>query len=328
MPKTKTSKKRRPKGPPAIDRVAQRIIDLMAEGNLPPWSRPWSGGVKPFPVNAEGAAYRGINVFVLDMIADVEGFDDPRWVTFRKVQQLGGHIRRGQRGARIVFWKLLQSPDDDSYEPPPRRIISGSYTVFNWQQCGGLFHIPPPALPLPPDDPSSAAEELVTPYLSSQGPELRFTDSRDRVSYSSANDRIVIPSPGRFDSIGDYYSTLFHEVAHSTGHATRLDRSNFSENIFSSHDYGVEELVAEMAASLLRRHAEMAASLLRRHAGINVDPIENASASYMSDWLRTISEDRSMVWTAAQRAQSAVDHVLRFRDTAEADIEAPEAAVA
>ena len=125
----------------------EKFVALMENGELPPWTQPWKGGGRMgAPRNADGRPYRGINVFALAVTAMAKGYDDPVWLTYRAAQKRGGHVRKGEKGTQVVFWKtllvdqetgeLVKETDSDAATKDVRRIpYARTYTVFNRQQC-------------------------------------------------------------------------------------------------------------------------------------------------------------------------------------------------
>jgi antirestriction protein ArdC len=121
---------------------------------------------------------------------------------------------------------------------------------------------------------------------------------KGRASYSPVEDRVFMPDAGMFNSPESYYSTLFHELTHATGHASRLARKEVMEpNSFGSDPYSREELVAEMGAAFLAGHG-----------GIESQVLE-PSASYIQEWLSRLKDDRKLVVHAAAQAQRACDFI-------------------
>lgn len=287
----------KPSRPDICTEIANRIAELLERG-IAPWRRPWSGG-SWLPTNAlTGKAYRGINVFALIAEQTRAGYTDARWLTYKQAMKLGGHVRKGEKGTRLVLWKPTKRKvaSDNGEESTRRSVYMSSFTVFNVEQCEGLEL---PELAPREHNPVAAADELVAAYLAS-GPALRHCGGE--AYYQAAVDRVTLPPMSAFDSVAEYYSTLFHELGHSTGHATRLNRD--LSGLFGDHSYSKEELVAEFTAAFLCGLA-----------GVDNDATLENSAAYMKGWAAKLREEPKVLLWASSRAQKAVDFIV----TAEAE---------
>ncbi len=272
------------------ERVTASIIERL-EAGVVPWRQPWrnvAGG--NVPRNALTARpYSGIN----RIVTSIAGYGDPRWLTYKQAQGLGGNVRRGQHGTPIVIWKPLDPREDD--ESTRYRGFYGNYTVFNVAQCSGLG-----LSALDVDDgqgfePLAVAEAVLDGY---DGPTLDH-EGGSRAYYSPSADAVHLPARSAFVDADAYYTTAFHELAHSTGHRSRLARESSAEAApFGSPVYSREELVAEFTAAFLSQHA-----------GIDGTTVER-SASYVAAWLGVLKADRRMAVTAASHAQRAADLIL------------------
>ncbi len=286
MPRKATTTTR----PDAYAAVTDRIIAALDRGTVP-WRRPWrSRGLR----NAiSGRSYRGINLLLLGLTALEGGFDDPRWLTYRQAQVKGGHVRRGEQGTQIVLWKWIERSDSDTGEPQQHYPLLRLFTVFNVTQCEDL------ALPAydggEPQDPLAEAEAIVASYAS--GPPV--VHDADSAYYIPSRDEVHLPPRESFRGAHGYYATLFHELAHSTGHQSRLNREGYQSSArFGSETYSREELVAEFAAAFLGQEA-----------GTDPSRVEQ-SAAYIASWLKALRDDRRLVVVAAGQAQRAADHIL------------------
>ncbi|QDU80744.1 DNA primase TraC [Polystyrenella longa] len=283
--------------------ITDQILALLDRGTVP-WQNPIRRGTgNGWPKNlTNNKQYRGINVFLLAMQAWDQGFGSDYWLTFRQAKAKGGSVRKGEQSSLVTFWKLVQSKEKETNEKITLPVLR-HYNVFNVEQCEGIK---------PPDEPESSAEaniftpieqaeQLVSGYA--DGPEISTGSSK--ACYHPASDRVSIPSPERFTEAEEYYSTLFHELVHSTGHFKRLARGfNQGQSVsFGSPDYSKEELVAEMGAAFLNATA-----------GISVPTIEQ-SAAYIDNWKKNIKGDKRLVVSAAGAAQRGVDWILGERPT-------------
>lgn len=278
------------------EQVTGRVIEALERGTVP-WRRPWStAGILPTSANT-GRPYRGINTWLLSLTAYAEGYGSPYWLTYRQAKTFGGNVKRGEHGTAIIFWKRFETTDRETGEPKTVPLMR-TYTVFNLDQTENVT-MPKrfaPAEALEPIEPGAAVAAVLAGYV--DGPSVRHA-AQDRAYYSPADDVITLPALEQWSSAEDYACTLFHELAHSTGHASRLDR--FADGgepaHFGSAQYAREELVAEMAAAML--------------AAVNgVECETEQSAAYVASWLRALENDHGLVIRAAQYAQKAVDRIL------------------
>jgi len=282
--------------------VTDRIIASLKDGIIP-WEKPWkaptfAGG--SFPRNfVTGKPYRGVNVFLLWGTR----FSSPLWLTFKQALELGGNVRKGEKGSQIVFYKQLSSRKvktddapvikDGSKEDDRAPFILTYYTVFNVEQCDGLTIPsvePTPALPVDADD---TCEAIVSGWAGR--PTIRTEEVNEgRAYYRPATDSVHLPARFRFIDTAHYYATLFHELVHSTGHESRLARkfgSSFGDELYSK-----EELVAETGAAFLCAVA-----------GIATKHTEQNTAAYIQNWISKLEQDNRMIVQAAASAQRAVD---------------------
>jgi antirestriction protein ArdC len=283
----------------AYDVITDRILDLLDNGVIP-WRKPWAGGAAGFPKNgASKKDYRGINVFMLA----AAGYSSPAWFTYRQALALGGQVRKGEKGFPVVFWKLLDRAAADADDAgaagssKARKIpVLRYYTVFNAEQIEGL-PADLAALPAPVAHHNPIEEAAAIVAAMPNPPSM--CNGGGRAFYSPSLDSVTVPNLDQFQHAQEYYSVTFHELAHSTMHASRLNRrDNMKNAAFGSGDYGREELLAEFAAAFLCGAA-----------GIVPATVQN-SAAYIASWRATIKADRKIVVMAAAQAQKAADYIL------------------
>jgi antirestriction protein ArdC len=267
--------------------VTDRIVAQLEAGVIP-WQKPWNSA-SGLPVSlSTGKPYRGVNVLLLGLAP----YADPRWGTYRAILNAGGQVRKGQKGTQIILWKPVarETKNEAGEAEESRYMLLRQYTVFNAEQADGL-----PELPTIGTREHTADEEceaIVKGYK--MGPAIHH--GGDRACYSPSADNVRMPAPEDFDTSADYYQTLFHELIHSTGHESRLDR--LEPALFGTDPYAKEELVAELGASML-------AGL----AGLETAAGEN-SAAYVGAWIQRLKDDRKLIITAAAQAQKGADHIL------------------
>lgn len=294
--------------PSIYQTVTDRIISSLKAGVIP-WEKPWksprfAGG--PFPRNfSTGRPYRGINVLLLWS----SDYSSPFWLTFKQAQELKGTVRKGEHGTPIVFYKQLPEhakKDEGTGENERVPFVLCHYTVFNVEQCDGLT-IPEISQPMPaPEvDEDELCESIVNGW--ENRPALHLTSPTEyRAYYRPSTDSVHMPARSRFVDTAHYYSTLFHELIHSTGHESRLNRT-FGDR-FGDELYSKEELVAEMGAAFLSAIA-----------GIANEHTDRNTTAYIQNWISKLQEDNRLIVHAAANAQKAVDSILgnTFEDAAE-----------
>jgi antirestriction protein ArdC len=286
--------------PSIYQTVTDRIIVSLKAGVIP-WEKPWktpryAGG--PFPRNFyTGKPYRGINVLLLWS----SEYNSPFWLTFKQAQALKGSVRKGEHGTQIIFYKQLpehaEKDEEGMGEDERVPFVLCHYTVFNVEQCDGLTlpEISQPAI-APEIDEDELCESIVTGWENC--PALYLNNPTEyRAYYRPSTDSVHMPARSRFVDTPHYYSTLFHELIHSTGHESRLNRT-FGDR-FGDELYSKEELVAEMGAAFLCAIA-----------GIVNEHTDRNTAAYIQNWIEKLEEDNRLIVHAAANAQRAVDLIL------------------
>jgi antirestriction protein ArdC len=276
------------------DVINARVLELLDHGTVP-WRKPWNAQSN-YPRNmVSGKKYAGVNVF---MLACSE-FSSPYWMTFKQCQDKGGHVIKGSKSMPVIFWKWLDrkdTPIEGDISTNGKIPMLRFYSVFNIEQTEGIT--PPPAEETHNIfDPIHKAEEIISAMP--MKPDIRY--GGNKAYYSPSIDYVQLPHQHTFNSIEEYYSTIFHELAHSTGHAKRLSRKTILEpSYFGSHEYSKEELVAEMSASFLSGHCSIENATL-----------EN-SAAYIQGWLKVLRSDKTLLVHSAAQAQKAADYILNI----------------
>ena len=266
--------------------ITERILILLEAGTVP-WHRPWRGRDQAPQNFVSRKAYRGINVFILN----AAGYSSPFWVTFRQIQTLGARVKKGEKSLPVVFWKIFETKEDGETKKIP---FLRYHSVFNVNQCEGITVPPSPGIPVA-FSPIEVCEGVVANMPSP--PEIEH--GGDRACYYPLRDTVVMPDPSTFETPEAHYSTLFHELTHATGHASRLNRPGVTATSqFGSDSYSREELVAEMGAAFLCGHC-----------GIENTQTDQ-SASYIQGWLIRLRDARRLMVQAAALAQKACDFIL------------------
>lgn len=275
--------------------VTNKILADMEKGILP-WDRSWNG-CSSLPLRWTGESYNGINILMLWAASMCKGYSAPTWMTFNQALELGGAVRKGEKGATVVYaGTLLKSDDAGQQGDENAQTIHylKRYTVFNVAQIDGLperFHTAGTEQKFRnPDERHAAADQFFT------ATRAQIDTRGTQPAYFPLADRIEMPAFADFKSAEDYYSTLSHELTHWTGHKTRLDRElkSHRDNI---QDYAKEELIAELGAAFLC--AEL---------GISSEPRED-HAAYLQNWIQALKNDKKFIFTAASQASRAVDYL-------------------
>lgn len=273
--------------------INNRITELLQQGTVP-WRKSWHAASN-YPKNLlSKKEYQGINHFLLSAMP----YSSPYWLTFKQVQDKGGHVIKGSRSTPVIFWKFLDRKDADVSEGQEGRTgkipLLRYYSVFNLDQVEGISAPPAPEAAINSFTPIEIAEQIISGMP--LRPDIRH--GGNEACYSPMLDYVKLPEPSAFQTPEEYYSTAFHELTHSTGHASRVGRKGVLEpSYFGSHHYSKEELVAEMGAAFLCGLT-----------GIDHKTIEN-SAAYIQGWLKVLKNDKTLLVHAAAQAQKASDFI-------------------
>lgn len=262
--------------------VINQIMDRLKKGFIP-WIKPWQGGEAVNYVTQK--PYTGVNRLLLD---------GGEYLTFKQIKDCGGHLKKGSKASIVVFYKPIIEVDDETGEEIVTSKILRYYNVFSINDCEGITS--KQEITCNENYSIENCEDLIQNYLTKSGVGFE-TKASQRAYYSPSDDKIVVPLIQQFNDSQNYYATAFHEMIHSTGHKSRLDRQMGTAH-FGSKDYGQEELVAEIGSSILcnKQHID-SASL-----------IEN-SVGYIQNWLQALKNDTNMIFKSAAAAEKAVDFI-------------------
>lgn len=282
-------------------RVTSEIAAQLEVGTRP-WLQPWqaahAAGPVSRPLRFNAMPYRGINVVLLWLAAMRQSFTCPLWMTYRQAAELGGQVRRGEKGSLVVYassFTRRETGDDGEtleYEVP----FLKSYPVFNAGQIDGL-----PARYY--EEATSATHatdriERAERFFAHTGADIRHGGGT--AYYSPAADFVQMPNFESFRDAESYYATLAHELTHWTRHPSRLARE-FGRQRWGDEGYSMEELVAEMGAAFLC-------------ADLGITPeVREDHAAYIASWLIVLKNDKRAVFAAAAHAQRAADYVHRLQ---------------
>ena len=253
----------------------------------------------PFNPTTE-RSYRGGNAVHLMATALSRGYPDPRWMTYKQAAEQGWQVRKGERGTHIEYWEVKDqnrgTPSESDQpeagkEKSDRRLIHRVFTVFNAKQIDGVPEY---------QRPERSAFEAVhsgEQILANSGAKI-VHDQGDNAFYSRLTDSIHLPPKDVFKDAPGYYGTALHELAHWTGHPSRLNRSTLNDSYrFGDLNYAKEEL-----------RAELASVFLAAERGVPHDPSQHAP--YVGSWVKALREDKNEIFRAAHDASLATDYVL------------------
>ena len=268
--------------------VTDRIIRQLEAGCIP-WKKPWGGMLGGAISGATGKPYSLLN----QMILGKPGM----YFTFNQIQNLGGKIRKGEKSQMVVFWKQIPTREEDSQTGEQREKMIPMlryYSVFHLDQIDGLNIAP--VEESKEFTPNHRADDLITDYVLRSGVALEHRIG-DEAFYSPSSDRVVLPMMEQFNSTAEYYSTAFHELTHSTGHSSRLDRLRATAH-FGNESYSKEELVAEIGAAALVNYV-----------GLETPSTFRNSAAYIQSWLAALRNDKRLIVTASGAASRAFAYI-------------------
>lgn len=273
--------------------ITDRIIAALEQGVIP-WRKPWVGGSTGCISYATGKQYSVLNTLLL-------GGESGEYVTYKGCTLAGGHVRKGEKAQMVVFWRPYEKVDEETGEIT-KHFYLRHYSVFHVNQCEGVM--PRWAVSVTPSSdlqPDAAADAIVQDYINRSGVRLTVTES-DKAYYRPSTDEVVVPRLSQFQSISEHYSTLHHELIHSTGHKSRLNRITDTA-AFGSHEYSREELCAELGAAFLNNHCGLE----------TVDSFNNSTA-YLAGWLKALKDDKRLLISAAGAAEKAVNLILNQKE--------------
>ena len=269
--------------------VTNRIIEQLEKGYIP-WQKPWTG--------VHDGAYNRINNKPYSLLNQMLLSKTGEYASFKQWTELGGHIRKGEKAEIVTFWKIqrIEEENEDGEKIIKQLPLLRYYNVFHISQVEG---VEPKSIDLNELQPIEEAERIKTEYM--QREHIKILEKvTDKAFYSPSLDYIQVPCKEQYQNIEEFYSTLFHEMTHSTGHKVRLDRLEESSKAhFGSESYSKEELVAEIGSATL-------VNML----GIETSKSFKNSTAYIQSWLRVLKNDKKFIISASSRAEKAVKYIL------------------
>lgn len=268
------------------EKITNIIIQKLEEG-VAPWQCGFLQNAPPKNY-VSGKEYRGINALLLSMTGA-----RPIYMTYLQAKDLGGNVKKGAKGFPVVYYNFVEKEQEDPNEDPKKIPFLRYYTVFSIDDVEGVnFDLP--SAERNQNERLTICEDIIQNMPNA--PKLEFASGK--AFYSPTLDFVSVPPIWEFNTREDYYATIFHEFAHSTGHESRLAREEVMKSgHFGSYNYSKEELVAEICATFLCNHA-----------GI-VQTFDN-SVAYIQSWLKVLKNDKKFIIDAASKAQRAVDYIL------------------
>ncbi|TKT93309.1 ArdC family protein [Dyadobacter frigoris] len=278
-------------------RVTAKIISDLEKGELT-WRKPWNSaymeGNIMRPLRWNGISYTGINTILLWATAAEKEYAQPHWMTFNQAIELKGSVRKGEKGAQIVYAdSITKQEEDKNGETVTSKIpFLKTYTVFNASQIDGLpdhFY----QLPEKQIEPANLRNETLDKFFAETKADIR---QGTKAFYAQHVDYISMPPIESFEDPTLYYSTLAHEITHWSKHPQRLDR-DFGRKAYCDQMYAKEELVAELGSCFLG-------------ADLGLEPLpEERHAAYIQSWLKVLNDDKRFIFSAASHAQKAVEYI-------------------
>ena len=265
--------------------VTNEIIKRLEAGTIP-WFKPWSG-VDRAVSYVSRKPYSGINRLLLE---------PGEYLTYNQVQERGGYVKRGAKSYIVVFYKPITVIEGEDEEPEVKRVLR-YYRVFNVNDTS----LEPHTLEEVEHDNTAveSAEEVIDNYINRE--HIRVINDRlsGRALYSPDDDLIVVPTLNQHKSAEHYYSTIFHEMGHSTAHKSRLDRLSNKSYYRKSESYSREELIAELTSSMLCAYTH-----------VDIAEVIDNSAAYINSWLQALKNDKNMILISSAKAEKAYNYIL------------------
>jgi antirestriction protein ArdC len=274
--------------------VTNRILELLDKGEVP-WRKTWTNTGMPKNL-ATGKEYKGVNVWLLTSL----GYPMNYYLTYQQLKDMGGSVKEKEKSHTVVYWKWIETDKSDGTGKEVKPFLR-YYRVYNVSQTEG---IPAPKIPkvLKPKNPIEECEIIVKDMP--KCPEI--ISRSEHPFYNPKDDFINMPPMQSFETSENYYETLFHELIHSTGHSSRLNRKEVMENYgYATHMYSIEELTAEMGSCILKSIC-----------GIRESVTPN-NMSYIQGWISVLKKNRRFIIYASGQAQKAVEFILDSGETTE-----------
>lgn len=274
--------------------VTDRIIKQLEKGTVP-WQKVWRE-YDPSCNFLTKKPYRGCNV----LLTSFHEFNSNYFLTYKQCKELGGTVKKGESGLPILFWNFVEKKDGDN---KTKKIpFLRYYTVFNIDQCEGGKKIEEEKKrneKIARKFQNDKCDKIINDFVEKTG--IKIKQAPYGVSgarYYPKLDYIEVQDKKYFNSVEEYYTTLFHEMVHSTGHESRCNRKMEQE----TEKYSKEELIAEIGAAFLSNIC-----------GINTEKTMDNSAGYIDFYKNLLKGDNEIIVKASSKAQKAVDYILNYK---------------
>ena len=275
------------------EEITNRIIKQLESGEIP-WHKPWHG--------VTSGAYNRVSKKPYSLLNQMLLMHDGEYATYKQWSDLGGTVRKGEKSEMVVFWKIFHVEEEENGKKVKKSIPLLKYiNVFHVSQVDG---VEPKSVKPIEHKPIEEAEKIKNDYKNRENLLIEELVT-NRAFYSPSKDYIQVPCKEQYDNVMEFYSTLFHEMVHSTGHKDRLGRLDVNAKLasFGSEDYSKEELIAEIGSAFLMNHI-----------GIETSKTFKNSAAYIQSWLKVLKDDNRFIVSASSKAEKAMKYILGVKE--------------
>ena len=277
--------------------VTDRICEMLKQGIIP-WRKPWKGEkASPADTAISYTSRRAYSLINQWLLGGVPG----EYLTFNEVKKLGGSVKKGAKSGMVVFYTQASytKKNDDGEEEIVKYPLLRYYNVFHIDQCEGIPS-KVKAGEVVEVESDSFADAVIADYVMREGIKFQNNKHSDKAFYCPSTDEVVVPMISQYSNVAEYYSTVFHELTHSTGKKSRCDREDEKKgSFFGNKEYSREELVAEIGASMLCSRT-----------GVAIEKAFRNSVAYIQSWWKALKNDPAMILWAAGRAEKAAAYIM------------------
>lgn len=270
--------------------VTERIIEQLENGVIP-WQKPWTG--------IKSGAYNRVSRKPYSILNQMLLQHSGEYATFKQWNEAGGHIRKFAKSEIVTFWKiqLIEEEEEDGTKVKKQIPMLRYYHVFHISQVDGVE--PKEKIELQELEPIAEAERVKREYMDREHLKI-YEKITDKAFYTPTFDYIEIPCKEQYKNVEEFYSTLFHEMIHSTGYNKRLNRLESGASAgFGSETYSKEELTAEIGSAMILNRL-----------GIETEKTFNNSTAYIQNWLQVLKNDNKFIISASSKSEKAVKYIF------------------